>query len=62
MVLTMLLKELFFLAGGYQDSDGLDNPLTTNLQNAIDSAGSPYPNLGIGYGDGVVDNERLGLN
>jgi hypothetical protein len=50
-----------FFEGPYQDADDLDNPLTTNIQDAIDSLGIPYKGLGIGYGDGVVDNERLGM-
>jgi len=58
---NLAAQGVVFLNGGFQDNDGLDNPLTQNIQNAIDSAGSPYPNLGIGYGDGIVDNEQFGL-
>jgi hypothetical protein len=50
-----------FFEGPFQDYDGLDNPLTTNVQDAIDSLGIPYAGIGIGYGDGVVDNERYGM-
>ncbi len=50
-----------FFEGPYQDNDGIDNPLTTNFSNAIDSLGIPYPGIGIGYGDGVIDNERFGM-
>jgi hypothetical protein len=50
-----------FFEGPYQDSDSIDNPLTTNFSNAIDSLGIPYDGIGIGYGDGVVDNERFGM-
>lgn len=50
-----------FFEGPYQDLDDIDNPLTTNIQDAIDSLGIPYEGLGIGYGDGVVDNERMGM-
>jgi hypothetical protein len=50
-----------FFEGPYQDSDELDNPLTTNFSDAIDSLGIPYAGIGIGYGDGVVDNERFGM-
>lgn len=39
----------------------LDNPLTTIVQDALDSAGIPYDGLGIGYGDGVGNNERYGM-
>jgi hypothetical protein len=50
-----------FFEGPYADKDTMDNPLTTNVQNALDSNGIPYPGLGIGYGDGIVDNERYGM-
>ena len=52
---------LDFFEGPYQDSDGLDNPLTSNFSDAVDSLGIPYEGIGIGYGDGVVDNERFGM-
>lgn len=50
-----------FFEGPYQDADNLDNPLTTNFSDAVDSLGIPYGGIGIGYGDGVVDNERFGM-
>ena len=50
-----------FFEGPYQDADGLDNPLTEVFTDAIDSLGIPYDGIGIGYGDGVVDNERYGM-
>jgi hypothetical protein len=50
-----------FFEGPFADNDDLDNPLTQIKQDAIDSAGIPYKGLGIGYGDGVVDNERYGM-
>jgi hypothetical protein len=50
-----------FFEGPYADNDGLDNPLTQNIQDAIDSNGIPYDGLGIGYGDGIIDNERYGM-
>jgi hypothetical protein len=49
-----------FFEGPYQDQDDIDNPLT-NVTDAIDSLGIPYEGLGLGYGDGVVDNERMGM-
>lgn len=55
------IQSFQILAGPYQDADGLDNPLTNSVQNAIDSLGITYPGLGTGYGDAVVDNERIGL-
>ena len=50
-----------FFEGPYQDADSIDNPLTTNFSNAVDSLGIPYDGIGIGYGDGIVDNERFGM-
>ncbi len=58
---NLAAQGVVFLKGGFQDDDGLDNPLTQNIQNAIDSSGTPYSNLGLGFGDGIVDNEQLGL-
>jgi hypothetical protein len=45
------------LAGPYMDPDGLDNP-------KVDSHGHQLCNEsvnGVGFGDGIVDNERLGM-
>ncbi len=50
-----------FFEGPYADNDGVDNPLTSIVQDALDSNGIPYEGLGIGYGDGIVDNERYGM-
>jgi hypothetical protein len=50
-----------FFEGPYQDADGLDNPLTDVFSDALDSLGIPYEGIGIGYGDGVIDNERYGM-
>ena len=50
-----------FFEGPYADNDGIDNPLTEIVQDALDSNGIPYSGLGIGYGDGIVDNERYGM-
>ena len=50
-----------FFEGPYQDADSIDNPLTTNFSDAVDSLGIPYEGIGIGYGDGIVDNERFGM-
>ncbi len=54
-------QSVTFLKGPKQPSDGIDNPLTTVVQNAIDSFGIPYQGLGVGFGDGIIDNEYLGL-
>ena len=50
-----------FFEGPYQDNDGIDNPLTTSIPLALSQGGIPYKGLGIGYGDGVIDNERFGM-
>ena len=50
-----------FFEGPYSDNDGIDNPLTENFAEATAQNGIPYSGLGIGYGDGIVDNERLGM-
>ncbi len=50
-----------FFEGPYQDADSVDNPLTEVFSDAVDSLGIPYEGIGIGYGDGVVDNERYGM-
>ncbi len=51
-----------FFEGPYQDNDGIDNPLTTDIAEAIALKGIPYKGLGIGYSDGVIDNERMGMS
>jgi hypothetical protein len=50
-----------FFEGPYQDADGIDNPLTSDVQEAIAQKGVPYEGLGLGYGDAVIDNERMGM-
>ena len=50
-----------FFEGPYQDNDGLDNPLTSNIPLALSQGGIPYKGLGIGYSDGIIDNERFGM-
>lgn len=50
-----------FFEGPFADEDGIDNPLTDNTNAALDSNGIVYKGIGIGYGDGVVDNERYGM-
>jgi len=56
-----------FFQGPFQDNDGLDNPgPATNSEFlpfdiAVSDGGIPYKGLGVGYGDGIVDNERFGM-
>lgn len=52
---------VLFLNGPVQDADGMDNPLTTDVPYAVDFNGICYPGLGIGFGDGIVDNERINM-
>lgn len=48
---------VMFLKGVPRDPDGTDNPLTTNIAQAVSQGGIPYAGLGDGYGDAIVDNE-----
>ena len=51
-----------FFEGPYKDADKKDNGYyPTNLNAAIADSGIVYPGIGIGYGDGIVDNERFGM-
>lgn len=50
-----------FVKGLFQDNDGYDNPLTNNYNLAVNFSGNVYENNGSGYGDGIIDNERLGM-
>ncbi|MCB0795499.1 MAG: T9SS C-terminal target domain-containing protein [Flavobacteriales bacterium] len=50
-----------FFEGPFVDYDDLDNPLTLDCDSAFDFHGIPYKGIGIGYSDGVVDNERYGM-
>lgn len=60
-----------FFEGPYQDDDGKDNVgpvvdslgaiITPSVAAARADRGIVYSGLGIGYGDGVVDNERYGM-
>jgi hypothetical protein len=52
-----------FFQGPYQDNDGVDNPLYTNCEvvQALSEGGIVYGGIGVGYGDGIADNERFGM-
>ena len=50
-----------FFEGPYQDNDSFDNPFISDYTIAKAQKGIPYKGLGIGYGDGVIDNERFGM-
>ena len=61
-----------FFEGPYQDADGRDNigPFydTTNMVDSIptviqamNDTGIVYKGIGIGYNDGIIDNERFGM-
>ncbi len=59
------------LEGPYQDDDGKDNIgpfqdangswIIPTVAQARADKGTVYSGLGVGYGDGLVDNERLGM-
>lgn len=65
-----------FFEGPYQDADNMDNPgphmekdvngndsvfVTPTVAEAISQKGIVYKGLGVGYGDGIPDNERFGM-
>lgn len=50
-----------FFQGPFQDKDQKDNCLCDNYDDAIADDGIVYSGSGVGYGDGTVDNERLGM-
>ncbi|MAR66304.1 MAG: hypothetical protein CL833_03520 [Crocinitomicaceae bacterium] len=43
-----------FFEGPYQDADGIDNAVGIGFNEAVEGNG-------IGYGDGIADNERFGM-
>lgn len=49
------------LCGPLQDADLLDNPLVADYTQATAGLGAMYPDWGNGYGDAIVDNERMGM-
>jgi hypothetical protein len=61
-----------FFEGPYQDADGIDNVgpyidnatqtlVTPSVTDALSNGGIVYKGIGIGYSDGIVDNERFGM-
>lgn len=61
-----------FFEGPYQNADGRDNVgphidsvtgllVTPTVAQALADSGIVYKGLGIGYGDGIIDNERYGM-
>jgi hypothetical protein len=61
-----------FFEGPYQDADGIDNPgpyfdnatqslVVPAVVNALANNGIVYKGIGIGYSDGIIDNERFGM-
>lgn len=55
------VQGITLLAGPYSDADGADNNVESTYAAAAASGGICYPGLGHHYGDGVIDNERLGI-
>lgn len=64
-----------FFEGPYQDADGIDNVgprleeqpdgtfelVVPTVQEAIAGRGIVYDGIGLGYADGIIDNERYGM-
>lgn len=61
-----------FFEGPYQDADGRDNvgpyfdtilniDVIPTVADAINDTGIVYKGIGLGYSDGIVDNERFGM-
>jgi hypothetical protein len=61
-----------FFEGPYQDADGIDNVgpyidnatqtlVTPSVTDALANGGIIYKGIGIGYSDGIIDNERFGM-
>jgi hypothetical protein len=61
-----------FFEGPYQDADGTDNPgpyfdeatqtnIVPSVVEALANGGIVYKGIGIGYSDGIIDNERFGM-
>ncbi|MFM8964387.1 MAG: hypothetical protein ACKOGD_11165, partial [Sphingomonadales bacterium] len=61
-----------FFEGPYQDADGIDNPgpyydevtqteFVPTVVDALANNGIVYKGIGIGYSDGIIDNERFGM-
>ncbi|SFT69315.1 hypothetical protein SAMN05216474_1853 [Lishizhenia tianjinensis] len=63
-----------FFEGPYQDADGIDNVgphfeeingvtefIQPTVNEALNGNGIVYGGIGIGYSDGIVDNERFGM-
>jgi len=53
------MQGVMILGGPFADSDNTDNPLPDDLYS---SETQSYGSMGYGYGDGIIDNERLGLS
>ncbi len=61
-----------FFEGPYQDADGIDNVgpyfdaladqwVVPTVQDALAGGGIVYTGIGVGYSDGIIDNERYGM-
>ncbi len=55
---TLPIQSMMILSGPYLDEDNLDNPLPDEIESA---ATGSYGPAGMGFGDGIADNERYGL-
>ncbi|MFT5876583.1 MAG: hypothetical protein ACI8SA_000427, partial [Dokdonia sp.] len=50
-----------FFQGPFQNTDGKDNCICNTYADAIADDGVLYDGSGVGYGNGIVDDERLGM-
>jgi hypothetical protein len=53
------IQSVVLLAGPSMDDDLMDNPLPDNLHSVVTNSYGP---AAYGFGDGIVDNERLGFS
>jgi hypothetical protein len=57
----LAMSAFVLLNGPLQDPDQIDNPLANSVDDALDNQGQVYSFGRQGYGDGIPDNERLGI-
>lgn len=51
------VQSVVFLGGPLADADGMDNSLPAELESY-----DTYGPFGLGHGDGIIDNEQVGMN
>lgn len=58
----LAMSAFVLLNGPTQDADEIDNPMGPPYEQAAEQLGQLYPFGRNGYGDGIIDNEHLGLS